>query len=133
MLYEIIVGRSKEDLAKFGSSAAGFIGKHIVGEGEDAHLTTKVFTDFLRPHIMLITGKRGTGKSYTAGVITEEMSLLPEEFKKKLSFVIIDTMGIFWGLKHPNDEQAKILQDWGLRKRSFTNVKVYVPFKQKQE
>src|SRR2546427_2493566 len=62
MLYENVAGRTKEDLEKYGNVATGYIGKHIVGEGDDAHVTTPVLLDFLRPHIMLITGKRGTGK-----------------------------------------------------------------------
>lgn len=59
MVYETVVGRIKEDLEKFGIKATGYIGKHIVGTGEDAHLTTKVFIDLLRPHVILICGKRG--------------------------------------------------------------------------
>ena len=133
MLYENVAGRTKEDLEKYGNVAAGYIGKHIVGEGEDAHLTTPLLLDFLRPHIMLITGKRGTGKSYSAGVITEEMLQLPAEYKNKLSFVIVDTMGIFWGLKYPNKEQAGLLKEWKLTPKKFADVNVYVPFNQKKE
>jgi intein/homing endonuclease len=62
MAYETVVGRNRSDLEKYGNAAAGFIGRHIVGEGEDMHLTTKVLLDFMRPHMVLITGKRGTGK-----------------------------------------------------------------------
>ena len=56
MVYETIVGRMKEDLEKFGNKGTGYIGKHIVGTGEDTHLTTKVFIDLLRPHVILISG-----------------------------------------------------------------------------
>jgi len=62
MAYETVIGRNRADLEKFGNATAGFIGKHIVGMGEDAHLTTKVLMDFMKPHMVLITGKRGTGK-----------------------------------------------------------------------
>jgi hypothetical protein len=132
-MYETIVGRTKEDLEKFGPKTAGYVGKHIVGTGEDAHLTTKVKLDLLRPHIVLITGKRGTGKSYDAGVIVEEISLLPEDFRKKLAVVMVDTMGIFWSLKKPNEHQINLLKDWDLKPKSFENIKVYVPFKQLEE
>ncbi len=133
MPYETIVGRTKEDLEKFGNKAMGYIGKHIVGTGEDAHLTTKVFIDLLRPHIILISGKRGTGKSYVAGTIAEEISSLPEEFKNSLAVVMIDTMGIFWSLKHSNEQQSNLLKEWNLQPKGFENVKVYVPFKQIEE
>ncbi|MFH8120731.1 MAG: hypothetical protein QXX07_01255, partial [Candidatus Aenigmatarchaeota archaeon] len=89
MVYETIVGRLKEDREKFGNKCSGYLGKHIVGTGEDAHLTTKVFIDLLRCHVILISGKRGTGKSYDAGVIAEEIASLPEEFRKNLSVIMI--------------------------------------------
>lgn len=69
MAYETVVGRDKKDLEKFESKGTGYIGKHIVGTGEDAHLTTKVFFDLMRPHVMLITGKRGTGKCLTGDTL----------------------------------------------------------------
>ncbi len=133
MAYETIVGRNKDDFEKFGNKATGFIGKHIVGTGEDAHLTTKVFLDLLRPHVMLITGKRGYGKSYDAGIIAEEILMLPEQFKQNLSVIIVDTMGIYWGFKHPNEQQLKILKNWEMHPANFQNVKIYVPYKQIQE
>jgi hypothetical protein len=132
-VYETVVGRIKEDQDKFGTKGVGFIGKHIVGTGEDAHLTTKVLIDLLRPHIILISGKRGTGKSYVAGILMEEISMLPEEFRKNIAVVVIDTMGIFWSLKRPNEQQIDLLRVWELEPRGFDNVKVLVPFKQLEE
>ncbi len=61
-MYEIIVGRSQDDLKKYGTLGTAYIGKHIVGLGEDAHMTSKILLDLVRPHVMLICGKRGTGK-----------------------------------------------------------------------
>jgi DNA helicase HerA-like ATPase len=133
MVYETVVGRSRKNFEKLGRTAAGFIGKHIVGTGEDAHLTTRVLLDFLSPHIVLITGKRGTGKSYVAGVIAEEMLNLPEEHRRNLAVVFIDTMGIFWSMKSPNDQQINLLNEWKLKPAGMENVKVYVPYSQKEE
>jgi len=133
MAYETVVGRLKEDLQKYEKKATGYIGKHIVGTGEDTHLTTKVLIDLLRPHIILICGKRGTGKSYDAGVIAEEIDSLPEEFRKSLAVVMIDTMGIFWSMKRPNEQQFELLKKWDLEKKSFSNVKVFVPLLQTEE
>jgi DNA helicase HerA-like ATPase len=133
MVYETVVGRSRKDFEKLGRTAAGFIGKHIVGTGEDAHLTTRVLIDLMSPHIVLITGKRGTGKSYVAGVIAEEMLNLPEEHRRNLAVVFIDTMGIFWSMKNPNDQQINLLNEWGLKPTGMENVKVYVPYAQKEE
>jgi hypothetical protein len=133
MAYETVVGRNRSDLEKYGNAAAGFIGRHIVGEGEDMHLTTKVLLDFLRPHMVLITGKRGTGKSYDAAVIAEEISRLPEEHRRNLAVVFIDTMGIFWSMKAPNDQQAELLREWKLEPKAMENVRMYVPYAQKDE
>jgi hypothetical protein len=133
-MHEINIGRSSEDLKKYGTKCAGFIGKNIVGEGEEAHLANKIVLDLLRPHVILITGKRGSGKSYTAGVIMEEIALLPEEFRNNLTTVVIDTMGIYWSTKLPNEQQLVLLDDWGLKSKDLKNaVKIYVPYKQKAE
>lgn len=133
MAYETIIGRSKEDLGVFGTTGAGFIGKHIVGKGEDAHLTTSVYIDLLRPHAILVTGKRGTGKSYDVGVIAEEIARLPPEYKQKTAAVFIDTMGIYWSLKRPNEQQLELLRSWKLEPFAIENIKVYVPFEQIEE
>lgn len=133
MAYETIVGRNKDDFEKYQAQAVGYIGKHIVGSGEDAHLTTKVMFDLIRPHVILITGKRGMGKSYDGGVLIEEASLLPEEFRNNIAIVVIDTMGIFWSMKYPNEQQMQLLDDWKLQPKGIENVKVFAPFRQVPE
>jgi len=130
---EIIVGRTEKDLKDYGIKCTGYIGKHIVGEGEETHLTNKIVLDLLRPHIILITGKRGSGKSYCGGVIMEELALLPEAFRKNLTTVVIDTMGIYWSTKLPNEAQLILLDKWGMKAKGLEDrTKVYVPFKQKK-
>jgi len=131
--FATVIGRIKEDQAVFGTRGVGYIGKHIVGTGEDAHTTTKVLMDLLRPHIILISGKRGTGKSYAAGVIVEELAMLPEEFRQNVAVVMVDTMGIFWSMKRPNDQQSELLRSWDLEPHGFDNVHVFVPFEQQEE
>ncbi len=59
---EIVVGRDDDDMKKYGTQGTLFVGKHLVGTGEDAHMTAPVLMDALRPHIIIITGKRGEGK-----------------------------------------------------------------------
>ena len=128
-----VVGRTKEDTKKYGKEVSGFIGKHIVGTGEDAHLTTNVYFDFLRPHVVLCCGKRGTGKSYSAGVILEEFCELEEEYRNKMAFVVIDPVGIYWSIKFPNEQQEELLKKWGLNHVGYDNVRVIVPEKQAEE
>ena len=56
----LVVGRDDDDLRKFGDTGAILLGKHVVGTGEEAHLTTPLLMDVLRPHLIIVTGKRGT-------------------------------------------------------------------------
>ncbi len=123
---DIVIGREPEDLKVYGKRACIFLGKHIVGRGFDFHLTNPILMDVLRPHVVLITGKRGSGKSYTSAVIAEEVTKLPEEVKQNLSCLLIDTMGIFWSMKNPNDRQLMLLTDWNLKPKSF-NIKNIIP------
>lgn len=131
MPYETVVGRTKEDLEKFGTRAAGYLGKHIVGTGEDAHLTTPVFIDLLRPHVILICGKRGTGKSYSAATIIEEILSLEKEYAEKIACVVFDPIGIYWSMKFPNEQQRQLLKEWKMEPKKFDKVKVYVPLELK--
>jgi hypothetical protein len=124
---KIIVGRSREDFSKFGSSGTIFIGKHIVGRGDEAHLTNPICMDVVRPHIVLICGKRGSGKSYSAGVIAEEMVALPKEIRQNLSVLMIDTMGIYWSMKRPNEKERQILESWGLRPGAMRDMQFFIP------
>ncbi len=122
---EIVVGRDFEDTKKYGKACTLYIGKHLVGVGEDAHLTTPLLLDALRPHVIIICGKRGSGKSYSMGVFVEELLKLEEEYKHNLCAIMVDTQGIFWTMKSPSKNIA-LLQEWGLRPNGF-DVKVYVP------
>lgn len=133
MIYETVIGRTKEDLEKYGLKGAGYVGKHLVGTGEDAHTTVKVHLDLLKPHVILVAGKRGSGKSYSASVILEEFLSLPEEFRQKMAFVVFDPVGIYWSMKFPNDTQIKLLDEWKLEPKGFDRIKVYVPEKQREE
>ncbi len=125
-LAEIIVGRDEEDARLYGTKGTIYIGKHLVGSGEEAHLTSPVLMDVLRPHIITLCGKRGEGKSYSLGVIAEEISNLPNDVKKNLCAIIIDTQGIFWTMKTPNEKDMALLRSWELESKGFP-AEVYVP------
>ena len=72
-LMEIVVGRNEVDREKYGTKGTIFLGRHLVGEGENANMTNPVMLDVARPHVMLICGKRGSGKSYSGCVLVEEI------------------------------------------------------------
>lgn len=118
-LEEIIIGREPDDIKKYGKRGCIFIGKHIVGSGFESHLTNPVLMDVARPHVVLIVGKRGTGKSYTGAVISEEIMNLPDDVRNNLSVVIFDTMDIFWSMKNMNERAYELLASWGLKPKGF--------------
>jgi hypothetical protein len=123
---EIIAGRDWDDMKKYGNKGTIVIGKNIVGTGAEVHLTTPIKIDVLRPHVIVVVGKRGSGKSYTSQIFAEEMTKLPEEIRSNLCIISIDTQGIFWSMKYPNNKQRDLLYEWGLKPESF-GVYEYVP------
>jgi len=126
MVYSTFVGRDEADKKKLGDEGLIFLGKGYVRMGQTTSLSNNIMMDVAKPHVILIAGKRGSGKSTTIGVIAEEMSALPEEIANKLSVLIFDTMGIFWTMKFPNLRDEKLLEEWELKPMSF-DVKVYTP------
>jgi hypothetical protein len=79
MVEKIIIGKDWKDLKNFGEKGTAFIGKHIVGKGEESHLTNPVLMDLTRPHIVLVCGKRGTGKCMVGDtpIVLANGSILP--------------------------------------------------------
>lgn len=127
MPYDIITGRDAGDKKVFGDKGLVFVGKGFVKMGQYNSLSNKIFMDVARSHVVLVAGKRGSGKSYTLGVIAEELSNLPEETSQNIASLIFDTMGIYWTMKFSNEKDKGLLQEWGLKPKKIP-VKVFVPF-----
>jgi hypothetical protein len=126
MGYDIVLGRDESDKAKFGDRGLVFLGKGYVKMGQYTSLSNKIFMDVARSHVVLVAGKRGSGKSYTLGVIAEEISNLPKEISQNLASLMFDTMGIYWTMKYENEKDRKLLGEWGLKSKNLP-VKVFVP------
>jgi len=124
--YDIIIGREEQKKKELGLKAAVYLGKQYVTMGQTTALSNKIYLDASTSHVILICGKRGTGKSTTLGVIAEGIARLPTEIKQNLSVLILDTLGIFWSMKYPNIRQEGLLKEWGLRPEPL-DVKVYTP------
>ena len=127
MPYNITVGRDTADKKAFGERGLVYIGKGYVKMGQYTSLSNKILMDVARSHVILVAGKRGSGKSYTLGVIAEELSNLPKEASQNIGSLIFDTMGIFWTMKYRNEKDKELLSDWGLKEKNLP-VKVFVPF-----
>ena len=83
MPYDMIIGRDEEDKKKFGKEGSIFLGKGYVRMGQTTSLSNNIFLDVNKPHVILVAGKRGSGKSTTLSVMAEEMASLPEELNKR--------------------------------------------------
>jgi|TARA_Y100000034_G_scaffold126499_1_gene177822 hypothetical protein len=127
MPYDIIVGRTVSDKKKFGDKGTIFLGRHYVKMGQTVSLSSNIRMDVARSHVVLISGKRGSGKSYTLGVMAEEMSSLPEEVSKNLGILMFDTMGIFWTMKYANQKEEDLLAGWNEIPRKLDTVDVFTP------
>lgn len=115
MSYNIIIGRDKSDKEKFGDKGLIYFGKGYVSMGNYTSLSNKIWLDVVRSHVILVAGKRGSGKSYSLGVIAEEISKLPEEVKENIAPIIFDTMGIYWTMKYKNEKDSELLSEWDLK------------------
>ena len=127
MPYDIILGRNQADKKKFGKSGLIFLGKGFVTMGRHTSLSNHLYMDIAKSHVVLVAGKRGSGKSYTLGVMTEEIANLPPETSKNLAPLIFDTMGIFWTMKFENEKDKLLLDSWNLETKQLP-IKVFAPF-----
>lgn len=127
MVYEIILGREQKDQEKYGTTGTVLLGKHYVKMGAVTALSQPVYLDLNKAHVVFVCGKRGSGKSYCMGVIAEGIAQLPDEFRRRLSVILLDTMGIYWTMKFPNHREEAMLKEWGLEGKGI-DVKIYTPF-----
>ncbi len=127
MPYDIIIGRDESDKKALGKNGLVFVGKGYVRMGHYTSLSNNIFMDVAKSHVILVAGKRGSGKSYTLGVIAEELSNLPKDISQNIASIIFDTMGIYWTMKFSNEKDKELLREWKLNSKNLP-VKVFVPF-----
>ena len=136
MVFDVIIGRSKDNVEKYGKDGTIFLGKQYVKMGQTTSLSNPVYMDVAGAHVVFIVGKRGSGKSYSMGSMAEGLTNLPNEIKQNLSIILLDTMGIYWTMKYPNYKDAELLQEWGFEPKGL-DVKIYTPsgfyYKYKEE
>ena len=89
--------------------------------GKDVETDEYAHLDASRSRAVLICGKRGSGKSYTLGVLVEELLESTDAI-----VVIIDPMGIYHTMCTPNSDQEQSLWDWGMQAEGKP-VKLLVP------
>ena len=122
----VFIGRKQSVFDKHREKAGLYIGKIAERERTGLDMFDKsMLLDSISPHAIFICGMRGSGKSYTLGVIAEEMA----SKNKGAGVIIIDPMGIFWSMKKGNKiaQEKSFLRRWGLSAKGFSNVQVFLP------
>ncbi|MFH1585806.1 MAG: DUF87 domain-containing protein [archaeon] len=126
-MHDIIIGRNQSDKKAFGDKGLVYIGKGFVQMGSYISLSNRILMDVARSHVILVAGKRGSGKSYTLGVLAEELSNLPKQYSQNIASLIFDTMGIYWTMKFQNEKDRDLLREWKLKSQNLP-VKIFVPY-----
>ena len=132
MSYEVILGRNEKDRKALGTQGCVLLGKHYVKMGQTSSLSNEIYMDVSRSHVVFLCGKRGSGKSFTLAVMAEGMASLPPDVGKNIGILIMDTMGIFWSMKYPNERMRDLLEEWGMSPHGL-DVNVFAPHGKYQE
>lgn len=131
MATDEILGRNVEHIKRYGKEGTAYMGRIVTYPGGKYEEVGDIFLDITNPHCMLVLGKRGTGKSYTLGVLSEEFLELDDDISERLSVIIVDTMSVFHSLKTANTNEAEIDQMGRFTKlhpKGYDNkVKIFIP------
>lgn len=86
MVFDVIIGRSKKDVEKFGKKGTVLLGKQYVKMGQTTSLSNPVYMDVAGAHVVFIVGKRGCFTSNTKIKLTNGESIsfkdLIEDYKQ---------------------------------------------------
>ncbi|MCZ7667408.1 MAG: ATP-binding protein [Chloroflexi bacterium] len=91
--------------------------------GKDTQSDQPVYLTAEGARAVLICGKRGSGKSYTVGVLVEELLAAGE---RNIIPIIVDPMGVYHTMVQPNTGQQDELFQWGLSTKSY-QVRLLIP------
>ena len=116
-----------------------YIGKILESTKGRSYLGADAWLDTTFPHVIYVTGTRGSGKSFDLGVLVEGISKLSQPSPiqntvNPITSIIIDTQSQFWTLGYApresipeNKIQLDELERWNLAPNSLSNMRVYAP------
>ena len=116
-----------------------YVGKILETTKGRSYLGADAWLDTTFPHVIYITGTRGSGKSFDLGVLVEGISKLAtpsliQNDVKPITSIIIDTQSQFWTLGYApreaipaNKAQLEELKRWNLAPNSLAEAQVYTP------
>lgn len=132
----VIIGRSIKDDYLGELIYIGKVFENTVGTN---YLSADVWLDITFPHVIYITGTRGSGKSFDLGVLVEGISNLtnPSPIQNDvnpLCSIVIDTQSQFWTLNHKpnpgvleNKVQLDQLKQWNIEANKLANCRLFIP------
>jgi len=93
-----------------------------------------VWLDAEFPHVILIVGKRGSGKSYDLGIIAEALCAPKDSAisrgTERFAMILFDTQSQFWTLAeigHLGEEQKGLLNHWDIPADAIIQPTIYRP------
>lgn len=116
-----------------------YVGKILERTKGRSYLGFDAWLDTTFPHVIYITGTRGSGKSFDLGVLVEGISKLSspspvQNLVKPITSIIIDTQSQFWTLGYApresipqNKAQLDELKRWNISPNSLPGSHVYAP------
>jgi hypothetical protein len=116
-----------------------YIGKVLENTVGRNFLSADCWLDITFPHVIYITGTRGSGKSFDLGVLLEGISQLSTKSNIQngvtpICSFLIDTQSQFWTLKYPPNEtipdnrrQLNELAKWNIDVNYLSKCKILVP------
>ena len=116
-----------------------YIGKILESTKGKSYLGADAWLDTTFPHVIYITGTRGSGKSFDLGVLVEGISKLQGESPiqnhvKPITSIVIDTQSQFWTLGYAprnaipaNKVQLEELARWNIEPTNLAETRVYTP------
>jgi hypothetical protein len=114
--------------------AAMFLGKVAEQTASRNLFNWAVWLDATFPHVMLIAGKRGSGKSYDLGILAEGLCAPDSQVAfgtTDFAMILFDTQNQFWTLTLPtaglSAEERSLLAAWRIELVSLASVTIYRP------
>ncbi len=91
--------------------------------GQKLENDNQLFLESRGSRAVLVCGKRGSGKSYTLGVLIEELVSVGN---RDLIPIVVDPIGVYHTMIKPNYAQQDDLFRWGLSVRNY-DVRLLIP------
>lgn len=132
----VIVGRTK---ASDTTNNLIYLGKVLENTSGTNLLSADIWLDVSFPHVIYITGTRGSGKSFDLGVLVEGVSGLSNKSSiqndvEPITTFLIDTQSQFWTLGYaPNEaisankHQLDELKQWNITPNSVRDLALFIP------